>query len=86
MDISKVLSWITPLVGVAVMGIIMILYGFVDMKQQNNALQFLFGIPIAAGAFGLHLLIRRFSQYNTLHIWIAETIIVGFMWYVFQRS
>lgn len=86
MDISKLFSLITPLVVVAFMGVIMILYGFVDMKQQNNALQFIFGIPIAAGAFGLHLLIRRFSQHNTLHVWIAESMIVAFMWYVFQRS
>lgn len=83
---EKLFSLVTPLVIVSLMGIIMILYGFVDMKQQNNALQFIFGIPIAAGAFGLHWLIRRFSDYNTLHVWIAESLVVAFMWYVFQRS
>ncbi|WP_332369179.1 hypothetical protein [Spirosoma telluris] len=49
---SKVFSVLTPLVGVSLIGVIMILYGFIDMKQENNILQFLFGIPIAGGALG----------------------------------
>ncbi|MVM32085.1 hypothetical protein GO755_18695 [Spirosoma sp. HMF4905] len=86
MDISKVFSLITPLMIVALMGIIIILYGFVDMKQENNVLQFIFGIPIAAGAVGLHFLVRRLAQHNTLHVWIIESILVALMWYVFNRS
>ena len=65
---------------------IIILYGFVDMKQENNVLQFFFGIPIAGGAFGLHFLIRRLAHNNTLHVWLIEAIIVAGMWYLFQRS
>ncbi|GAB4054257.1 hypothetical protein [Spirosoma foliorum] len=86
MDISKVFNLVTPLMIVALMGLIMILYGFVDMKQQNNILQFLFGIPIMAGAVGLHFLIRRLAHHNTLHVWIIEAIIVAFMWYGFMHS
>ena len=86
MAISKLFSLITPLIVVALMGVIMILYGFIDMKQENNVLQFFFGIPIAAGAFGLHLLVRRLAHHNTLHVWIVESIVVALMWYVFNRS
>lgn len=86
MDMSKVFSVLTPLVGVSLIGVIMILYGFIDMKQENNILQFLFGIPIAGGAIGLHFLVRRLAHQNTLHVWIVEAILVAFMWYVFNRS
>ncbi|WP_375444875.1 hypothetical protein [uncultured Fibrella sp.] len=86
MDLSKIASLITPLVLLSVMGVIMILYGFVDMKQQNNILQFLFGIPIAAGALGLHYVVRRAARNNTLHVWIAESILVGLMWYGFLHA
>ncbi|MBO0947876.1 hypothetical protein [Fibrella forsythiae] len=86
MDLSKIASLITPLVLMAMMGVIMILYGFVDMKRDNNILQFLFGIPLAAGALGLHYVVRRAARNNTLHVWIAESILVGLMWYGFLHS
>lgn len=86
MDISKVFSLITPLVLLSLVGVIMILYGFVDMSQENNVLQFFFGIPIAAGAIGLHFLVRRLARQDTLYVWVIEAVLVAFMWYVFQRS
>ncbi|GAB3547116.1 hypothetical protein [Spirosoma fluminis] len=86
MDISKFFNLLTPLIGVAIMGVIMIGYGFVNPKQDNNILQFLFGIPIMAGALGLHWVVRRMTHNNTLSVWIIESILVGFMVYVFLRS
>jgi hypothetical protein len=67
-------------------GVVIILYGFIDMKQENNILQFLFGIPIAAGAFGLHVVVRRIARDNTLHIWVAESVLVALMAYGFLHS
>ncbi|WP_018618251.1 hypothetical protein [Spirosoma luteum] len=86
MVITKLFSLLTPLVFVAGIGLIIILYGFVDMKQENNVLQFFFGIPVAGGALGLHFLIRQLAHHNTLHVWIMEAILVLIMWYLFQRS
>ena len=86
MVLSKLFSLLTPLVFVAGIGVIIILYGFVDMKQENNVLQFFFSIPVAGGALGLHFLVRRLAYHNTLHIGIIEAILVAGMWYLFQRS
>ncbi|MGF7215226.1 hypothetical protein GGR92_001366 [Spirosoma lacussanchae] len=86
MDISKLFGLITPLVLLSLMGLIMILYGFVDMKQENNVLQFFFGIPLMTGALGLHWLVRRAVRYDTRYVWIIESIMVAFMWYVFNHS
>lgn len=85
MVISTLLSLLTPLVFVAGMGVISILYGFVDRKQENNGLQFFFGIPVVGGALGLHFLIRRLAHHNTLHAWLIEVIVVMVIWYLFQR-
>ncbi|GAB4040716.1 hypothetical protein [Spirosoma gilvum] len=57
MTLEKLFNIITPLMGIAVLGLIMIGYGFVNPSQQNNVLQFIFGIPIALGAIGIHFLI-----------------------------
>lgn len=85
-DISKLLSLITPLVLLSLAGVIMIGYGFIDMDRDNNVLQFFFGIPLAAGAFGLHVVVRRIFRRNTLHVWVAELVIVSLMWYGFNKS
>ncbi|MBD2701229.1 hypothetical protein IC229_11320 [Spirosoma sp. BT702] len=86
MNFSKVFDIITPLMILAGMGVIMIGYGFVDMKRENNVLQFIFGIPIALGAAGVHFLIRRAVGYKTLTMWIVEAIIVLFLGYVYSKS
>ncbi|WP_020602180.1 hypothetical protein [Spirosoma spitsbergense] len=86
MVISTLFSLLTPLVFIAGIGVVKILYGFVDMRQRNNVLQFFFGIPIAGGALGLHFLLRQLAHHNTMHVCIIETIIVAGMWYLFQRS
>lgn len=86
MDIMKIFDIITPLMILSFMGLIMIGYGFVNPQQQNNVLQFIFGIPIALGAAGFHFLIRRAASGNTRNIWIAEAIIVGALILMFHIS
>ncbi|CCG98352.1 hypothetical protein FAES_0339 [Fibrella aestuarina BUZ 2] len=86
MNLEKIAGFITPLLLVALMGLIMIAYGFVKPSQENNVLQFIFGIPVLLGAIGLHYIVRRASNGNVLRIWIVEAIIVGFMVLVFLRS
>lgn len=86
MNLEKIAGFITPLLLVALMGLIMIAYGFVKPSQENNVLQFIFGIPVLLGAIGLHYIVRRASKGNVLRIWIVEAIIVGFMVLVFLRS
>lgn len=86
MGLSKLFGLITPLVILSGIGVIMIGYGFMNMGRENNILQFFFGVPIAAGAIGLHFLVRRLARQDALYVWIAESILVAFMWYVFQRS
>ncbi|GAB3987224.1 hypothetical protein GCM10028807_06650 [Spirosoma daeguense] len=86
MNLAKIFDIITPLMILSVMGLIMIGYGFVNPQQQNNVLQFIFGIPIALGAAGFHFLIRRAAHGNTRNIWIAEAIIVGALIVLFLNS
>jgi ABC-type transport system involved in multi-copper enzyme maturation permease subunit len=86
MDFSKLFDIVTPLMILSFMGVIMIGYGFVNPQQQNNVLQFIFGIPIALGAAGFHFLIRRAANGNTKNIWIAEAIIVGALILLFRMS
>ncbi|GAB3940525.1 hypothetical protein GCM10028805_02460 [Spirosoma harenae] len=85
MSFTKIFDIITPLMILSFMGLIMIGYGFVNPQQQNNVLQFIFGIPIALGAAGFHFLIRRATNGNTLNVWIAEGIIVGALILVYPR-
>ncbi|WP_223860886.1 hypothetical protein [Spirosoma validum] len=47
MNFAKIFDIITPLMIIALMGVIIIGYGFVHPQQENNVLQFIFGIPIA---------------------------------------
>lgn len=56
------------------------------MDERDNILQFIFGIPLAAGMIGFDYLMRRATRDNTLYLWIVEAIIVAFMWYGFNHS
>ena len=86
MDIERILNFVTPFRLVSLMGVIMIAKGFVHMDQRDNILQFIFGIPLAAGMLGFDYLMRRATRDNTLYLWLAEAIIVAFMWYGFNHS
>lgn len=85
MTLEKIFSIITPLMLLALAGIIMIGYGIIHPAPENNALQFIIGVPIALGAAGFHFLIRRIVNYNTLYMWIIEAIIVGCLIYAYPK-
>lgn len=86
MNLLKILDWVTPLMLLALAGVIMILTGIVKPAPENNALQFIFGVPLAAGAAGLHFLVRYTVHRNVLRMWIIESILVAAMCYVFLHS
>ncbi|WP_461069246.1 hypothetical protein [Spirosoma horti] len=86
MDIEKIANFVTPFRLVSLMGIVMIGIGFLHMDQRDNVLQFIFGIPLAAGMLGFDYLMRRATRDNTLYLWIVEAVIVAFMWYGFNHS
>lgn len=86
MTIERIVNFVTPFRLVALIGIGMIGQGFLHMDQRDNVLQFIFGIPLAAGMIGFDYLMRRATRDNTLYLWIVEAIIVAFMWYGFNHS
>ncbi len=86
MNLLKILDWVTPLMLLALAGVIMILTGIVQPAPENNALQFIFGVPLAAGAAGLHFLVRYTVHRNVLRMWVIESILVAAMCYVFLNS
>ena len=86
MDIEKIANFVTPFRLVSLMGVLMIGEGFLHMDQRDNILQFIFGIPLAAGMLGFDYLMRRATRDNTRYLWIVEAIIVAFMWYGFNHS
>ncbi|WP_138991703.1 hypothetical protein [Larkinella sp. C7] len=85
MFLSKVISIVTPLMLMALIGVVMIVYGLLNTGQENNILQFFFGIPIALGFAGMHFLIRRVLERNNLRIWILETLIVAALWLIYPH-
>lgn len=92
MNIDKLLSWITPLtfgvlIGlyVALHGLFYTLYGTPDQKR-DYPLEIVLGLPMAAFCVAIHILVRRITNYNTLYIWIIESILVGLIAYGFYLS
>ncbi len=86
MNVTRLFDLITPLTLLALAGVFMIMDGLFHLGRDNNALQFIFGVPLAIGAAAFHFLIRRLAKRNTLYIWIIEAVIVAFMAYVFLHS
>ncbi|GAB3567302.1 hypothetical protein GCM10027578_17970 [Spirosoma luteolum] len=86
MTLARLASLLTPLVLFSGIGLLMIGYGFITWGQENNVLQFLFGIPLWLGPLGLHGCIRRFTRFDTGQIWLVEGLLVGLAVYGFLRS
>ncbi|GAB3791827.1 hypothetical protein GCM10028819_00910 [Spirosoma humi] len=86
MTIERIVNFVTPFRLVALIGILAIGQGFLHMDQRDNVLQFIFGIPLAAGMIGFDYLMRRATRDNTLYLWLVEAIIVALMWYGFNHS
>ncbi|WP_420150301.1 hypothetical protein [Spirosoma sp.] len=84
MDFSKIASIVTPFMLLALGGILMVIEGLFHIGRENNALQFIFGIPIAIGAVGFHFLVRRLLKGNNLYIWIVEGFIALSLGYQFM--
>ncbi len=92
MNIKKLAGWIAPLtfgVGLGVYwalhGLYYTLYGTPDQKR-DYPLEIILGLPLAAFCVAIHILIRRLTNYNTLYIWIVESILVGLVAYGFYHS
>jgi hypothetical protein len=92
MTIEKLLKWITPLTLGALLGLYEVLhglyytlYGTPDQKR-DYPLEIVLGLPIMALCLGAHWVIRRIMNYNTLNIWLIESILVGIIIYGFYRS
>ncbi|GAB3325195.1 hypothetical protein GCM10027299_23010 [Larkinella ripae] len=84
MELSKVFDWITPLTLLALAGVYTIGIGITHWGQENNALQFIFGVPLTIGPLIGHFLIRQVLMRNTLRIWILEAVLVGICVVAFQ--
>ena len=92
MNIEKLLTWITPLMLGALLGLyeilhglFYVLYGTPDQKR-DYPLEIVLGLLIMAVCLAGHWLIRRISHSNTRTIWITESILVGLIIYGFYRS
>ncbi|GAB3931291.1 hypothetical protein [Larkinella terrae] len=83
-SISKLVNIITPLTLMALIGVLMVVNGIAHIKQENNVLNFFFGIPLALGAFGVHMLIRHLTRQKTAYVWAIEFILVALFWYAFM--
>jgi hypothetical protein len=84
MTIKQLFNIVTPLTIFSAMGVIAIGYGFVNPSQPNNALQFIFGVPMALSGVSMHLLVFHLFKKNTLYTWIFEAIFVAICWYQFR--
>lgn len=92
MTVEKLLTWITPLMLGALLGLyeilhglFYVLYGTPDQKR-DYPLEIVLGIPIMALCLVGHWLIRRMTNANVVYIWVIESILVGFIIYGFFKS
>jgi hypothetical protein len=92
MDLEKVFSWVTPLTLGALLGIYWILDGLSHTvngtkdEQRDYGLLIVLGLPLLVGCVGVHFLIRRLANQNTLYVWIIEAVLVGAVAVLFSRS
>lgn len=81
--ISTLVNWITPFVLVAVLGGVMVVNGILNSGQENNALNYIFGVPVLIGALLSDFLIRQVLNRNRLHIWLLELFLVATFCFAF---
>ena len=76
-------EFLTPFMFMALLGVMMIVEGLLHMGRENNALQFIFGVPVLFGALGAHWVVWRASLRNIRTMWIVEGVLVAVSWYLF---
>ena len=92
MNIKKLLTWITPLILGALLGLYEILHGLFYVRygtpdqKRDYPLEIVLGLLIMSVCLVGHWVIRRISHANTRTIWITESILIGFIIYGFYRS
>lgn len=92
MSIKNLLTWITPLVLGASIGLYEILHGLFYVlhgtadQKRDYPLEIVLGLLIMAVCLGGHWLISRISHSNTRTIRISESIMVGIIIYGLYRS
>ena len=92
MNIEKLLTWITPLMLGALLGLYEILHGFFFVlygtpdQKRDYPLEIVLGLLIMAVCLVGHWLIRRISHSNMRTVWVTESILVGLLIYGFYRS
>jgi hypothetical protein len=92
MDVEKIFSWVTPLLLGALLGLYWLLDGLSHTingtkdEQRDYGLLIVLGLPLLIGCVGVHFLIRRLVQQNTLYVWIIEAMLVGSAAILLSRS
>ena len=92
MNTKKLLTWISPLILGALLGLYEILHGLfyvlygTPAQKRDYPLEIVLGLLIMAVCLAGHWVIRRISHANTRTIWITESLLIGFILYGFYRS
>lgn len=84
MTIEKIAAWVTPLLIVAVLGLVAIGYGLAN-PRESAVYDYVFGIPVLVASVGGHFLVRRLLNGNTARVWLVEAAIVALLAYVVFR-
>jgi hypothetical protein len=83
MTASKIFNIISPFTLVTVLGFLMIGDGLVHLGRENNALQFIFGVPVVIFSILFHYLVLRICNHNTVTVWLVEGALVAIVAYLF---
>lgn len=80
---KKLFEFVTPLTLMAGGGLLIIGQGLLHLGEENNVLQFFFGVPLLFGAVVVHIIIWGMLKRNVLYIWLVEFVLVGLFLYAF---